>query len=140
MLTLEQINAASVAEFTALLDGTYEHSPWIAESACGQRPVPPAWRAQARAGAGGAQRGRERQLALIRAHPELAGKAMVSNTLTAESTNEQGKAGLTDCTPRSSRASSSSTPLQRQVRLALHPGRARAARHRAVTKRDHRHL
>ena len=37
---------------------------------------------------------------LIRAHPELAGKAMVSKTLTAESTNEQGKAGLTDCTPQ----------------------------------------
>jgi N-carbamoyl-L-amino-acid hydrolase len=41
----------------------------------------------------------EKQLALIRAHPELAGKAMVSKTLTSESTNEQGKAGLTDCTP-----------------------------------------
>jgi N-carbamoyl-L-amino-acid hydrolase len=36
---------------------------------------------------------------LIRAHPELAGKAMVAKTLTAESTNEQNKAGLTDCTP-----------------------------------------
>jgi beta-ureidopropionase / N-carbamoyl-L-amino-acid hydrolase len=44
--------------------------------------------------------GREAQLALIRAHPELAGKAMVAKTLTAESTNEQGKAGLTDCTPQ----------------------------------------
>ena len=42
---------------------------------------------------------REQQLALIRAHPELAGKAMVAKTLTAESTHEQGKAGLTDCTP-----------------------------------------
>jgi N-carbamoyl-L-amino-acid hydrolase len=42
---------------------------------------------------------RDKQLTLIRAHPELAGKAMVSKTLTAESTNEQGKAGLTDCTP-----------------------------------------
>ena len=41
----------------------------------------------------------DEQLGLIRAHPELAGKAMVSKTLTAESTNEQGKAGLTDCTP-----------------------------------------
>ena len=40
----------------------------------------------------------EAQLKLMRAHPELAGKAMVSKTLTAESTNEQGKAGLTDCT------------------------------------------
>jgi len=42
--------------------------------------------------------GREPQLALIRAHPELAGKAMVGRTLTAESTNEQGQAGLTACT------------------------------------------
>ena len=40
----------------------------------------------------------EAQLKLIRAHPELAGKAMVSKALTAESTNEQSKAGLTDCT------------------------------------------
>jgi N-carbamoyl-L-amino-acid hydrolase len=39
------------------------------------------------------------QRALLRAHPELAGKAMVSKSLTAESTNEQGRAGLTDCTP-----------------------------------------
>ena len=33
MLTLDQLNAASAAEFTALLDGTYEHSPWVAEGA-----------------------------------------------------------------------------------------------------------
>ena len=46
-----------------------------------------------------ADAGREKQLALLRAHPELAGKAMVSNSLTAESTSEQGKAGLTHCTP-----------------------------------------
>jgi len=39
------------------------------------------------------------QLALIRAHPELAGKAMVAQALTSESTQEQGKAGLTQCTP-----------------------------------------
>src|SRR6218665_103144 len=35
----------------------------------------------------------------MRAHPELAGKAMVSRSLTAESTHEQRTAGLTDCTP-----------------------------------------
>jgi N-carbamoyl-L-amino-acid hydrolase len=46
-----------------------------------------------------AEAGREPQLALVRAHPELAGKAMVSKSLTAESTNEQTKAGLTNCTP-----------------------------------------
>ena len=33
MITLDQINAASQPEFTHLLDGTYEHSPWIAEQA-----------------------------------------------------------------------------------------------------------
>ena len=37
-LTLAQINAASQAEFTALLDGTYEHSPWIAERAWSAGP------------------------------------------------------------------------------------------------------
>ncbi len=42
---------------------------------------------------------REAQLGLIRAHPELAGKAMVAKVLTAESTGEQGKAGLADCSP-----------------------------------------
>ena len=42
---------------------------------------------------------REEQLQLIRAHPELAGKAMVAQALTAESSDEQGRAGLTHCTP-----------------------------------------
>ena len=98
-LTLEQINAATPAEATALLDGLYEHSPWIAEAALAQRP----FRSLAHLKQVMAQivrdAGREPQLALIRAHPELAGKAMVSNTLTAESTHEQSKAGLTNCTP-----------------------------------------
>ena len=102
MLSLFQLNEASQAEFVALLDGVYEHSPWIAEQAHGRKP------------AGGftslaqlklvlaqvvTDAAHDQQLALVRAHPELAGKAMVSKTLTAESTNEQGKAGLTDCTP-----------------------------------------
>ena len=99
MLTLNQINRASPAEFVALLDGTYEHSPWVAELAAGQRPF--ATLAALKQALINSVRGigREAQLKLIRAHPELAGKAMVSKTLTAESTNEQGKAGLTDCTP-----------------------------------------
>ena len=99
MLTLDQINTASRSEFTALLDGTYEHSPWMAEAIWAQRPF--ASLAGLKHAFATALRGagREAQLKLIRAHPELAGKAMVSKTLTAESTNEQGKAGLTDCTP-----------------------------------------
>ena len=98
-LTIEHLNAATPAEFVALLDGTYEHSPWIAERAAALRPF--ASLAGLKHALVGVVRdaGTEPQLALIRAHPELAGKAMVSKTLTAESTNEQGKAGLTDCTP-----------------------------------------
>ncbi|MBL8340288.1 MAG: 2-oxo-4-hydroxy-4-carboxy-5-ureidoimidazoline decarboxylase [Rubrivivax sp.] len=98
-LTLEQLNAASLAEFTALLDGTYEHSPWIAEAASARRPFASLAALQLAMAQVLREAGKARQLALIRAHPELAGKAMVSRTLTAESTNEQGKAGLTDCTP-----------------------------------------
>ena len=98
-LTIEQLNAATPAEFVALLDGTYEHSPWIAERAAPGRPF--ATLAQLRQALIAVVRGAslDEQLGLIRAHPELAGKAMVSKTLTAESTNEQGRAGLTDCTP-----------------------------------------
>ena len=99
MLTLEQINSASAAEFVALLDGTYEHSPWVAEGAVAQRPftsLAALKHALIRSVRGS---GRDAQFKLIRAHPELAGKAMVSQSLTAESTNEQGKAGLSDCTP-----------------------------------------
>jgi beta-ureidopropionase / N-carbamoyl-L-amino-acid hydrolase len=98
-LTLDRLNAASRPEFVALLEGTYEHSPWIAEAAWDARPfasLAALKHALVRATRAG---GREAQLGLIRAHPELAGKAMVARTLTAESTHEQGKAGLTACTP-----------------------------------------
>jgi N-carbamoyl-L-amino-acid hydrolase len=98
-LTLEQINAASPAEAAALLDGLYEHSPWIAEAALAQRPFHSLAHLKQVMAQIVREAGRESQLALIRAHPELAGKAMVNNMLTTESTHEQSKAGLTNCTP-----------------------------------------
>ncbi len=99
MPTLQDLNAMPCAEFTAALGGTYEHSPWIVEAAAARRPfATPAALKRALVEVVRAA-GRDRQLALIRAHPELAGKAMVAKTLTAESMNEQGRAGLTDCTP-----------------------------------------
>ena len=99
MITLEQLNAANRPDFVNLLDGTYEHSPWIAEQAWPKRPFQSL--AQLKLALVDVVRaaGRDAQLGLIRAHPELAGKAMVAKTLTPESTREQGKAGLTDCTP-----------------------------------------
>ena len=97
-ITLQELNAASTADAARMLAGLHEHSPWIATQALAQRPFRSLAHlkhcmVQVLAGAG-----REAQVALIRAHPELAGKAMVSNTLTSESTNEQNKAGLTQCT------------------------------------------
>ena len=101
-LTLAWLNTASAAEAASLLDGLYEHSPWIVEAAVAQRPAG-GWLSLA--GFKYAlvkvvdQAGREAQVALVRAHPELAGKAAVAGELTAESTNEQARAGLNQCSP-----------------------------------------
>ncbi len=98
-ITLHQLNQASPAEALAMLDGLYEHSPWIAEKALTRRPF--ATMAQLKRAMVEVldTAGRETQVALIRSHPELAGKAMVAKSLTAESSNEQNTAGLTNCTP-----------------------------------------
>ncbi|HCX81870.1 MAG: OHCU decarboxylase [Curvibacter sp. RIFCSPHIGHO2_12_FULL_63_18] len=98
-ITLDPLNHATLDEAVALLDGLYEHSPWITRAALAQRPfvsLAQLKHAMVQAVANG---GRDAQLALLRAHPELAGKAMVDQSLTAESSHEQSKAGLTHCTP-----------------------------------------
>ena len=97
--TISRLNLASAADAVALLDGIYEHSPWIAEAALSRRPfadLAHLARALVEATRAG---GRDAQLALLRAHPRLAGKAMVAGTLTTESTDEQTRSGLTQCTP-----------------------------------------
>ena len=99
MLTLAQLNAATVEECVALLDGTYEHSPWIARAAAAHRPFASLVHLKLTLAQVVREADLDAQLTLIRAHPELAGKAMVSKTLTSESAGEQSKAGLTDCTP-----------------------------------------
>ncbi len=98
-ITLQQLNSATPADALTLLDGLYEHSPWIAESALKQRPFKSLAHLKYLLTDVLKSAGRTAQLDLIRAHPELAGKAMVNQSLTAESTNEQNKAGLTDCSP-----------------------------------------
>jgi chitin deacetylase len=73
----------------------FEHSPWVAERAWAARPFADAaalHRAMMRAVR---EAGREEQLALIRAHPELAGREATQGTLTADSTTEQGRLGFT---------------------------------------------
>ncbi len=94
---LAELNLASEAEFIAQLGAIYEHSPWVAQSVVTQRPfasLPALKYAMQRAVM---QAGTDAQLALIRAHPELAGKAALAGELGAESTGEQALAGLHLC-------------------------------------------
>ncbi|MFZ4622955.1 MAG: 2-oxo-4-hydroxy-4-carboxy-5-ureidoimidazoline decarboxylase [Rhodoferax sp.] len=95
--TLHQLNTAPFAEALELLDGLYEHSPWIAAAALQQRPFQSLHQLKYRMTEVLAAAGRTAQVALIRAHPELAGRAMVSQALTAASASEQNQAGLTHC-------------------------------------------
>jgi len=97
-LTLERLNAADAAGFVALLDGIYEHSPWIAERAASRRPFATLAQLKRALVETLDEASRDERLTLLRAHPELAGKAMIAKAMTAESTDEQGKAGLTHCT------------------------------------------
>lgn len=96
--TIAQLNAMPEAEFVKVLGGIYEHSPWFAEAAAKQRPF--ANTAELAAALRGAvdAAGQEAQITLVRAHPELAGRAAVRGELTAESTREQAGAGLDQCT------------------------------------------
>jgi len=101
-LTLDQLNAADQSSFVALLEGIYEHSPWVAAAAWAQRPAS-GFRTLDAVQHALVQAVREApldaRLGLIRTHPELAGKAAVAGALTAESTDEQSRAGLTHCSP-----------------------------------------
>ena len=97
-LTLAQLDAAAHGEFVALLAGIYEHSPWVAERAFAKRPFTTLAQLKRALVETVTESSRDQRLALLRAHPELAGKAMVAKALTAESSHEQGKAGLSQCT------------------------------------------
>lgn len=80
----------------------YEHSPWVAELAWENGLTPSQDTPEGLADAMGRVLGQaspEDQLAVIRAHPDLAGKAAVAGTLTEDSTREQAGAGLDQCSP-----------------------------------------
>lgn len=94
MIRLAELAGLDREAFVARLGGVFEHSPWVAERAHAQGPfasVDALHRAMV-AVVGAASRAE--QLALLRAHPELAGREAREGTLTAASTGEQGRAGL----------------------------------------------
>lgn len=95
MPTLADLNRMSAADFIAALGSVFEHSPWVPERAAPKRPfgsldslhgamVQAMWAASV-----------AEKLALLRAHPQLAGKEAEAGTLTAHSTSEQDSVGLT---------------------------------------------
>lgn len=93
-ITVEEVNRLSEDEFVARFGTLYEHSPWVAEGA---------WRARPFEGLEGLheaflravrEASEERRIGLIRAHPDLAGKAALAGELTRESAGEQSSAGL----------------------------------------------
>ncbi len=89
-MTLAEINRLDQAGFAGALGAVFEHSPWVAEAAWHERPfssLDALHRAMTRAVSGAS---REKRLALVRAHPELAG----GEALTVDSSSEQGRLGF----------------------------------------------
>ncbi|MCC7115054.1 MAG: 2-oxo-4-hydroxy-4-carboxy-5-ureidoimidazoline decarboxylase [Burkholderiales bacterium] len=99
MPTLAELNGYTPARFSAAFGPVYEHSPWIAERAYARRPF--ASRADLHLALYGVVRtaSEAEQVALIRAHPELAGREAQAGALTDASTREQAQAGLSALTP-----------------------------------------
>lgn len=89
------MNGLSREEFTRVIGPVFEHSPWIADAAAPQRPFSTRTALHSAMCAIVGSASEEKQLALIRAHPDLVGRA----TLTAESNCEQTAAGLMQLTP-----------------------------------------
>ena len=96
-MTLNELNHCDQATFVEQLRGIYEHSPWIPERAAGLRPFATTTALKLALQSVVNAAGIDEQLGLIRAHPELAGKAAIAGRLTAESTQEQAGAGLNLC-------------------------------------------
>ena len=94
MPALSELNQMPRAAFTAALGHLFEHSPWVAEETWARRPFRDAPHLHAELCATMRAAPKEKQLALICAHPDLAGRLAQQNKLTAESTREQATAGL----------------------------------------------
>jgi len=91
---VDALNAMPKAEFIACLGGIYEHSPWVAEQVAGERPFSGREHIAGLMCTAVENAGEPAKLALIRAHPDLAGKLARAGELSSESTREQAGLGL----------------------------------------------
>jgi 2-oxo-4-hydroxy-4-carboxy-5-ureidoimidazoline decarboxylase len=98
-VTLEAVNAMDVPAFAAAFGDVAEHSPWVAARAAAQRPFT-SRRAMIEAfGDEVREAGPAERLALLRAHPDLAGRAAIAGEMAEDSRREQTGAGLDSLTP-----------------------------------------
>lgn len=93
-LSLDEVGALDAAEFAERFGGIVEHSPWVAEAACAQRPFPSLTAMHAAFMAAVEAAGEETKLTLLRAHPDLAGRAALAGDMAPDSVAEQAAAGL----------------------------------------------
>lgn len=92
--TLDALNAASVADFTAALGEVFENAPWVAEQAASARPFATGTALHEAMLAAVHAASPERITAFLRGHPELAGAAAAAGTIGAASLAEQSALGL----------------------------------------------
>jgi OHCU decarboxylase len=93
-LTVEEASRMSEDAFVRHFGGLYEHSPWVAQGAWLRRPFDNLDDLREAFERTVSDAPAERRLALVRSHPELAGREAGEGTLTAESSSEQASAGL----------------------------------------------
>ena len=93
-VALGSLNAADEAAFVAALGAVYEHAPWVSQAVCRQRPFATLAALHAAMMAAVRAAPAEQRLALIKGHPDLAGKAARAGAMTADSQAEQASAGL----------------------------------------------
>ncbi len=94
MMSLDEVNAMAHGDFVSAFGDIAEHSPWVAEKAAAARPFADRAHMIASFAAGLQSAAEVAKLALLRAHPDLAGKAALAGELTDDSTREQAGAGL----------------------------------------------
>jgi 2-oxo-4-hydroxy-4-carboxy-5-ureidoimidazoline decarboxylase len=98
-LTFSQLNQFDQTEFVRVIGQVFEHSPWIAETAFAKKPFADLKNLRQVFCEIVKNSGEDKQLALIRAHPDLVGKLALAGQITTESANEQASAGLNRLSP-----------------------------------------
>jgi 2-oxo-4-hydroxy-4-carboxy-5-ureidoimidazoline decarboxylase len=98
-MKITELNALDEAGFEASLGHVFEHAPWVARRVAPRRPFADRQALHAAMIAVIAAASEAEKLALLRGHPELAGKAAIAGDLTADSRREQKGAGLDQLTP-----------------------------------------